>query len=90
MNHINRLLMKARRIASGTGMHILGFVDYNTENQKYTATVQVWDGVPGSAGDPLYSEHDTKEEAIAACDAIAAQYPNSEKITLIMDRGLED
>lgn len=90
MNHIDRLLMKARKAMSGSGMHILGFIKYCQEKQKYTVSVTVWDGVFGSGGERFDSEHDTKEEALAASESIAARYPNAENLNFIIDYGLED
>lgn len=85
MNHITRLLMRAKQARNGKGMHILGFVDYNLAKQKYTASGAIWDGVEGSGGESFYSEHDTADEALAACEAIAAKYPDSENLNFIMD-----
>lgn len=89
MNHINRLLMQARRAKGGEGMHVLGFVDYDPEKKVYTASGTIWNGVAGSGGDPFYSEHSTPEEALAACEAVAASYPGSENINFYMDYGID-
>ena len=85
MNHINRLLMQARRARNGKGKHILGFVEYVPEKKKFTASGTIWDGVEGSGGESFYSEHDNQDDAIAACEAVAAQYPNSENINFIIE-----
>lgn len=85
MNHINRLLMQAKRAKNGKTKHILGFVDYVIEKKKFTASGTVWAGVSGSDGERFYSEHDNQEDAIAACEAVAARYPNTENITFIID-----
>lgn len=90
MNYIDRLLMKARKAMSGSGMHVLGFIQYSQEKQKYTASITVWDGVPGSGGERIDSEHDTKEDALAACESVAARYPNADNLNFIIDYGLED
>ncbi|MDD6308788.1 MAG: hypothetical protein PUB07_05515 [Clostridia bacterium] len=85
MQHINRLLRIAKTAANGKGKRILGFVDYDPEKKKFTASGTIWDGVAGSGGEGFYSEHDTQEEAIAACEAVAAKYLNSENINIIID-----
>lgn len=85
MNHINRLLMQTKRARNGKAKHILGFVDYVLEKKKFTASGTIWDGVAESGGKSFYSEHDNQEDAIAACEAVAARYPNSENITFIID-----
>lgn len=76
--------MKAKRAKNGNGMHVLGFIDYDTEKRCYTASGTIWNGVPGTA-DSFYSEHETAEEAIAACEAVAARYPNCENLNFIYD-----
>lgn len=85
MDKITRLLMKVKQAKGGQGMHILGFVDYDPEKKVYTASGTIWDGVAGSGGEPFYSEHDSPEEALAACEAVAARYPGCENINFIMD-----
>lgn len=85
MKHINRLLMQARTAKNGNGMHVLGFVEYSTSKQCFTAQVTIWDGVPGT-GENQYSEHETEEEALAACEAVAARYPGCENINFICNR----
>lgn len=86
MKHINRLLMQARTAKNGKGMHVLGFVDYSEEKRCYTAKGTIWDGVFGSGGESFYSEHETEEEALAACEAVAARYPNCENLNFITER----
>lgn len=87
MQHITRLLIRAKKAKSGKNMTVFGFVDYDTAKKKYTCSGYVWDGVPGSVmdRDTFYSEHDTAAEAEAAAEAIAAKYPDSENITFIID-----
>ena len=77
MNHINNLLMKARRAVNGKGLYIMGFSDYDIDKQKYTVKGTIWDGVPGSGGKEFYSEHDTEEEARKALDDIKENYPGA-------------
>ena len=85
MNHINRLLRQARNAVNGKGKYIIGFVDYDPQKKKFTASGTIWNGVKESGGDRFYSEHDTQDEAIAACEAVAAQNPGSENINFIID-----
>lgn len=85
MDKITRLLAKVKQARNGQGMHILGFVDYDPEKKVYTASGTIWNGVAGSGGEPFYSEHSTPDDALAACEAVAARYPNSENINFIMD-----
>lgn len=85
MNHINRLLRLAKRAADSKGRYILCFVKHDQGKGKYTASGTIWDGVPGSGGVPFCSEHDTEEEAVAACDDIIARYPGCEAVTIFKD-----
>ena len=85
MNHINRLLLQARRAKNGNGAYVMGFVEYDPDKKVFTASGRVWDGVAGSGGETFYSEHSTENEAVAACEAVAAQYPGAENINFIID-----
>lgn len=85
MNHINRLLRKARRAKNGNGMYVIGFVEYDHAKNVFTASGRVWDGKPGTDGETFYSEHNTLDEAIAACEAVEAQYPKAENVNFIID-----
>ena len=85
MPRIDRLLQRARRAKDGKGKYILGFVEYDPEKKKYTAAGRIWDGVAGSGGEGFYSEHETLEEAVAACETVAAKYPNAENVNFLMD-----
>ena len=85
MDHLTRLLMQARTARNGKGKHILGFIEYDINKRKFTAKCNVWDGVEGSGGENFCSEHDTQEEALAYCEALAAKYPNSENLNFIID-----
>ena len=66
-------------------MYVMGFVEYDTIKLKFTASGTIWNGVAGSGGEPFYSEHSTLDEAVEACEAVAAQYPNAENINFILD-----
>lgn len=87
MQHITRLLIRARKATSCENKTVFGFVDYDMAKRKYTCSGYVWDGVPGSVTDrdTFYSEHDTAAEAEEAASAVAAKYPGSENITFIID-----
>ncbi len=87
MQHITRLLIRAKKAKSGKNMTVFGYVDYDITKKKYTCSGYVWDGVPGSVADrdTFYSEHDTAAEAEEAASAVAAKYPDSENITFIID-----
>lgn len=87
MNNIDSLLRRAKEAKKGKGKYITGFVDYDPEKGKYTASGTIWDGVPGSCrmGKSFYSEHDTPEEARLACDAIIERYPDTKEVRILID-----
>lgn len=85
MNQLTRMLAKARAVKNGNGKWIMGFVDYDPEKKVYTASGNIYDCVAGSGSESFYSEHDNPDDALAACEAVAARYPNAENINFIID-----
>ena len=85
MNHLNRLLIRAKTAKYGEGKQIIAFVSYAPEKRKYIADIRLWDGVHGSGSESIISEHDTQEEAEAACAAVKARFPASESVVFIMN-----
>ena len=81
---INRLLKLARTAKNVQGMNILSFVDYDPE-KKYTASVNVWNGVSGNSGKQYYSEHESPEDAESFCEDIINRYPEAKSINFIID-----
>ena len=98
MQHINRLLIKARKAAQGDYRLAIGFVEYDEETHKYIAKPQPWDGKPESVTeianmpDWWHCEWSTKEEAIDALHRLFDGYgiPEDNCVIFIMDYGLED
>lgn len=64
---------------------IMGDVEYNHEKQCFTVWGVIYRGKVGMPGENFYSEHPTAADAVAACETIAAQYPDAESINFIMD-----
>ncbi len=85
MKHIDRLLRRVKAAANGKARYILAFVEYDPDKRKYTAAGTIWDGVAGSGGEGFYSEHDTPEEAEAACEAVISKYSNAETANILID-----
>ena len=85
MKHIDRLLRMARKAHSSTGKRLLASVEYREDLKKFVAGGSVYDSKGISSGAGLLSEHDTLQEALAALDALAAQYQSADKITFIID-----
>ena len=69
MQHIERLLIRAKKAHGGEFCFAIGFVDFNEETGMYIAKPQPWDGKPGSACDPVkmpewwHGDWQTEEEA---------------------------
>lgn len=85
MKQIDRLLRWARKAHSGTGKRLLASVEYREDLQKFVVGGSVYDSKGTSSGESVLSEHDTLQEALAAVDALAAQYQSADKITFIID-----
>lgn len=85
MNRIDRLIASARRARGGVGRYILGFVEYDPAKGLYTASCTVWDGVKGSQGIHTHSEHKTQEEAVSACESIAAQHHGLKDVNILVN-----
>lgn len=100
MNHINRLLIKARKAAKGEYRLAIGFVDYDEDTQKYIAKPQPWDGKPGSGYDERnpdmpdwwHSDYQSEEEATEALHKLFDSFgiPENNTVVFLMDYGLED
>ena len=87
MKHINRLIMQLKQAKNGNGMHLLAFVEYDCKKRMYVAKVTIWNGIPGTGCERLLGEHETMEEAMVACDNVAADYPGCEYILFTEDFG---
>lgn len=87
MKHINRLIMQLKQAQNGSDMHLMAFVEYNEAKRMYIAKVNKWNGIPGTGCECMKEEHENQEEAVAACDKVAACYPGCEYILFIEDFG---
>ena len=85
MEHINRLLQRAMKVAEGRGKHVRGWVEYSQLLGAFTAAGSVLDAVEGCGADSFYSEHGTAAEAEASLNAFAARHPEAECTFFIDD-----
>lgn len=85
MDHLSRLLMQSKKEKTSKGMYIVGFVWYDPGKKKTIASGTIWDGIARSGGEVFYSEHDTLEEALTACEHVEARYANSICVNYLMD-----
>ena len=85
MKQIDRLLRYARKTHSVTGKRLFASVEYREDLQKFVVGGSVYDSKGTSCSGNGLSEHDTLQEALDAVDALAAQYPSADKITIIID-----
>lgn len=74
MNHINRLLAKAKRVTLGNGVrYAMAFINYDKHTNKYIADPRLWGGIEGSGFNDInmpewwHTEYDTED---AACEAL--------------------
>lgn len=84
MEHIDRLLTRAKKAINGEGKHVIGFVDYDMDKQKYIASGSVWNGVAGSGVEEFRSEHETREEAEATLRAMETKYPSAKSVVFLL------
>ena len=99
MQHINRLLIKARKVSHGSGYRFaICFVEYDEERNVYTTKLQLWDGKPGTATEltdfPAWwrDEWSTEGEALEAVQKLLDSYgiPPENSVIFSTDYGLED
>ena len=99
MQQINRLIIKAKKIAQGADLcFAMGVVEYDCGTKRYIAKPQLWDGKAGSgtAGmnmpDWWRREWETEEEAVNALYGLFAEFriPEANSVLFLMDYELED
>ena len=100
MEHINRLLLKARKAASSDGYpYAVGFVDYDENTSKYIACPKLWDGVKGSASrikpnmpECWRDEYASEDEAVDALNRLFIHFnvPDESSVIICGDYALED
>lgn len=93
MNHINRLLIQAKRAANPPIYSAFCIIDWDERKGKWKAVPQLWDGVPGSgfadAAIPAdwISEYDTADEAAEAVDRFfqSLNISDPNRVVIIID-----
>lgn len=91
MNHIDRLLIQARKAFNPPIFSALCIIDYDDITEKWIACPQLWDGVPGSGSMPVpadwKSEYDTADEAAEAANKLFASLniSNPDRVVIIVD-----
>jgi len=77
MKLIDRLIHKVNNgTIPGQERLIQGFLNCDNENDKFILECCLWDGVKGSGGRSIISEHTTKEKAMAHFEEMLTVYPN--------------
>lgn len=95
MQHINRLLIQARKCVHTAIYSGLCFVDNNRDTGKWSVVPRLWDGIPGSGymddatPDDWPREYDSADEAQQAVNALFRSLGLHERDTLVftMDYG---
>lgn len=76
MEKVDKLIIKAKKAALRKAERFyMGFVSYDPGRGKWLAKGDLWTGKPRS-GRRVITEHDTKETAAAALQALAEKFPN--------------
>jgi len=84
MNQIDRLIIEAKRIA-GLSSKQLELARIEHTGDEWASIAHVWDGVEGHAPTTERALHTTMESAIDHIHDLAAQYPNSRDVTILVD-----
>lgn len=93
MNHIDRLLIQARKAVNPPIFSALCIIDHDNITGKWKAVPQLWDGVPGSGfmDDAIpadwVSEYGTADEAAEAVNNLFASLniSNPNRVVIIVD-----
>lgn len=83
MQRVDRLLAKAKKaVQSNAERFFMGFVEQDLNTGKWIAMGDLSTGKEGG-GRRITTEHDNEEAAVAALNALAAEYPNHEREPII-------
>ena len=81
MKHIERLLIRAKKVSQGSGYSFaVAFVDYDKATGKYIAKPNPWDGKPGSGTEAenlpewWHEDWETEEAAVDALHRLFDEY----------------
>ena len=83
MNRIDKLILKARAVASPGLELTTALIERNGDS--WTAVVHLSDGVQGHAPTIKRATWATLDEAVEHVRAVAAEYPNSRDVPVIVD-----
>jgi len=84
MKQVDRLIIEAKRIAGMSGKQLeLARIEH--DGGEWVSIAHVWDGVEGHAPTTERAPHTTMESAIDYIHDLAAQYPNSRDVTILID-----
>lgn len=91
MNHIDRLLIQARKAFNPPIFSALCIIDHDDITGVWKAVPQLWDGFPGSGFMPVpadwKSEYATADEAAEAVNKLFASLniSNPDRVVIIVD-----
>lgn len=83
MKRIDNLLIKAHQLARGGMELVLAMV--MPEGDSWAAVAHLWDGIPGHTGRTDTTTHTTTAAAVEHVRALAAEYPSSRDVHIIID-----
>jgi hypothetical protein len=87
MEHITALLMRAGRLVKkqDCALRAVGVIEYRPDKGAFALSGQIWG--QGGTVRRVASEHSTRQEAAAAWESAAADYPEAERIGFILEDG---
>lgn len=83
MNQVDRLMIKAKRLAAGGLELCVGIVAQ--DGDKWKSTAHLWDGVNPATVDN--AQHTTKDDAIDYLHTLAEKYPNTRDVPILVVDG---
>lgn len=83
MNRIDKLILKARK-AAHPGLELVAAI-IEQSGDSWTAQAHLWEGVAGRAPIIRRATYATEEAAVEHIRAVAAEYPNSRDVPVIID-----
>jgi hypothetical protein len=84
MKSIDRLIIKAKNLYEpNKEFLVFGTIEHDI-NTPWKVECMVWDGIKGSGGRTIESTHDTYREAEEAVYEIAEDFPNRNKVKILL------
>lgn len=83
MNRIDKLILQARRIVSPGLELVVAIIE--RDGDSWTSQAHLWDGTPGHTPTIKRAAYAALEDAVEHIRTMAAEYPNSRDVPIIID-----